>query len=153
MRSTTLFVILSAAIAAAAIAADSAGAAQPSGTELRIEVSGLRNAKGMVHACLTQDRAHFPDCDADPRAFRVSTAASEAAELRLLNVPAGHYALSLIHDENGNGKLDTFAMVPREGFGFSRNPPLRFGPPRFDEAQFDLSADSERQVVRLRYLL
>ena len=153
MRSIASLIILSAAMGGAATFANRVDAAEaPEGGELRIEVSGLRNTKGMVHACLTQDRAYFPNCDADARALRISVAAGEASELRLADVPAGRYALSLIHDENGNGKLDTFAMVPREGFGFSGNPPIRFGPPRFDEVRFQLSGDG-RQVVRLRYLL
>jgi uncharacterized protein (DUF2141 family) len=59
----------------------------------------------------------------------------------------------VIHDENNNHKLDTFAGIPREGFGFSRNPSVTFGPPRFAAARFTLSSDADRQQVRMRYLL
>ena len=128
-------------------------AAEPVGNELRIDLGELRNTRGKVHACLTQDRAHFPNCEGDARALRVSVAASEASELHFDALPLGSYALSIIHDENGNGKLDTFARIPREGYGFSRNPPMRFGPPRFDEARFDLVSGRNRQAVRMRYLL
>jgi len=107
----------------------------------------------VVHACLTRERAHFPDCKADAKALRMSVPAGEAGELRFVGVPDGSYALSIIHDENGNGKLDTFVKIPREGFGFSGNPPIRFGPPRFDEALFNLSAERNLQEVRVRYLL
>lgn len=121
--------------------------------DLQIRLSQLRNAKGMIHACLTRDKAYFPDCKADSRAIRLSVPAREAAELHFVGIPEGRYALSIIHDENGNGKLDTFAKIPREGYGFSGNPPMRFGPPKFDEAKFDLTAGSNEQEVRLRYLL
>ena len=41
---------------------------------------------------------------------------------------------------------------PREGFGFSRNPAVRFGPPRFSAAQFTLASDAETQQIRMRYI-
>ena len=68
-------------------------------------------------------------------------------------LPPGRYAVSLFHDENGNGKLDTIAGIPREGFGFSRNPPIRFGPPRFNSARFTVAGTGDRQQVKMRYLL
>jgi len=43
--------------------------------------------------------------------------------------------------------------IPREGFGFSRNPAIRFGPPRYKDARFTLGADAQMQQVRIRYLL
>ena len=128
-------------------------AASPQETTLRVEVDQLRNEKGLVHACLTMDRTHFPDCKGDPWAIRLTVPASEAGELNFRLSTQGDYALSVIHDENGNGKLDTFAKIPREGFGFSRNPPIRFGPPKFGEVSFALSPGGNLQVVRVRYFL
>ena len=75
------------------------------------------------------------------------------AALRFEGLPHRAYAIALIHDENGNHKLDTFAGIPREGFGFSRNPTLGFGPPRFAAARFAVAGDAERQQVRMRYIL
>jgi uncharacterized protein (DUF2141 family) len=49
-------------------------------------------------------------------------------------------------------RLDTLAGIPREGFGFSRNPPLRFGAPRFAAARFLTRTDAEQQQVRMRYI-
>lgn len=54
-------------------------------------------------------------------------------------LPEGNYAISVFHDANSNGKLDTFAGIPREGYGFSRNPPFRPRAPRWEEAVFPLS--------------
>jgi len=59
----------------------------------------------------------------------------------------------VIHDENGNAKLDTLAGIPREGFGFSRNPAIRFGPPRFAAARFAVGGDANQQQIRMRYIL
>ena len=59
------------------------------------------------------------------------------------NLPAGPYALSVFHDENGNGKLDTnVAGIPLERYGFSRDAHGRMGPPSFADAALDLQADT-----------
>ena len=132
----------------AASAASSAAAA-----EIEVQVQGLRNQQGMVRLCLTRNPAHFPDCNGDPAALKRSVPAGEAANIRFTGVGAGIYALSVIHDENGNGRLDRFLAIPREGFGFSRNPAIRMGPPRFEEVRFEVAAAPVRQTVRLKYLL
>ena len=72
---------------------------------------------------------------------------------RFAALPPGDYAVAVIHDENGNARLDTFAGIPKDGFGFSRNPPIRFGPPRFAAARFTLAGDAEQQQVTMRYIL
>ena len=111
----------------------------------------LRSAKGALRLCLTKNAAFFPDCKADPQAVRKSVAAGRAVALG--GLAPGRYALSVVHDENGNGKLDKLGFVPREGFGFSNNPAIRFGPPRFDAVTFAVAAGHNHQTVRMRYLL
>ena len=107
----------------------------------------------MVRLCLTRDPAHFPDCNRDPAAVKRSVAAGQAGSIRLAGLGEGVYALSVLHDENGNGRLDRLMAIPREGFGFSRNPRIRMGPPSFEEVRFTVAAGGVRQVVRMKYLL
>jgi uncharacterized protein (DUF2141 family) len=53
------------------------------------------------------------------------------------DVPAGEYAISVFHDANGNGKLDTnFIGIPKEGVGASNDAMGSFGPPSFQKAKF-----------------
>ena len=126
--------------------------AQASPSEIDIQVQGLRNFNGAVRLCLTRNPAHFPACDSDPAAVTRSVPARAAGMIRIQGVSSGIYALSLIHDENSNNRLDTFLFVPREGFGFSRNPRLRMGPPRFEEVRFAVSGGRVPQVVQMTYL-
>lgn len=61
----------------------------------------------------------------------------------LRDLPAGSYALSLYQDENGNGKLDTNLVgMPQERTGFSRDAQGNMGPPRFQDAAFELQQDT-----------
>lgn len=125
-------------------------AAPPAGLELSI--AGQRSARGLIRVCVTRDPAHFPGCSDDAQAIKRSVPAAQA-ELRFEGLPSGTYAVSLFHDENANGRLDTVLGIPREGFGFSRNPPIRFGPPRFSAARFALTSGDSVERVRLKYLL
>jgi uncharacterized protein (DUF2141 family) len=119
---------------------------------LDVGFDAVRSNKGMLRICLTGDPANFPDCVDDTNATTRSVSA-DIRKVRFEGLPYGDYAVAVIHDENGNAKLDTFAGIPREGFGFSRNPPIRFGPPKFDAARFSIKDDAEKQQVKMRYIL
>lgn len=121
-------------------------------SELRIDVEGLRNAKGLIQLCVTSDPVRFPSCVDDAKAVTRVVQATHG-DVVIEGLPHGDYAVSVIHDENANRRLDTFAGIPKEGFGFSRNPAIRFGPPRFGDARFAFGDDAPIQRVRMRYLL
>jgi uncharacterized protein (DUF2141 family) len=129
----------------------SIGAAAP--PSIAVALEGLRNARGTVHLCMTKSPTHFPNCGDDPAAVKHSVPVTSAERIDLSGIVPGSYALSVIHDENRNGRLDTLLGIPREGFGFSRNPVIRFGPPRFAQVRFDAGSGLSRQNVRMQYLL
>ena len=59
------------------------------------------------------------------------------------------YAVFVIDDENGNGKLDTnFIGIPTEGFGFSNNLHLT-RKPTFEEAGFKVGDQDSSIVIQL----
>ncbi len=128
-----------------------AGAASPGSVTL--DVAGLRSAKGLVQVCLTADPKHFPDCKGDPAARHLSVPASQATGVRFDDLPAGRYAISLFHDENGDGKVDTRVGIPVEGVGFSNNPRLWFGPPSFAAAAFAVTDQPVAETVKMKYFL
>lgn len=131
-----------------------AGASAPP-QDVSVLVSGLRNARGQVLACVTAQASAFPDCSKDPAARNLVVPAPSAGPLTLDfgPLPPGRYAISLFHDENSNGRLDKMMMLPREGFGFSRDAKVRFGPPRFDAAAFAVAGAPVREAIRMRYML
>lgn len=121
-------------------------------TVLDVEILKLRNSRGVIHACLTRDPAHFPDCRGDPAAHKRTVPAS-TTQIRFTGFVPGGYALTLFHDENSNERLDTLLGIPKEGFGFSRNPVVRFGAPRFDNVRIELAPGFTRATVRMQYIL
>ncbi|MEN2792272.1 DUF2141 domain-containing protein [Sphingomonas oligophenolica] len=121
-------------------------------SSLALDVAKLRSTHGLIRICLTATPANFPACGNGALAVTRSVAAT-GHDISFEGLPRGVYAIAVIHDENSNGKLDTFAGIPREGFGFSRNPVITFGPPSFNAARFTLSTDADAQQVRMRYML
>jgi len=115
-------------------------------------LEGLRSTKGQILVCVTRVPRYFPDCSDDPDKRHFAVAARGGA-VTIGNVTPGDYAIAIVHDENGNGKLDTFAGIPREGVGFSRNPVLRFGAPSFRSASFAVAGAPVEQDIRVKYFL
>lgn len=141
---------LARSIAAAALLL-AGGAARA--TDLEIQIQGLRNTNGTVELCLTRSPAHFPDCTGAPGMVSRTVRAAEAGSVWLRGLPPGDYAISVIHDENGDGRLNTFLGIPREGFGFSRNPRMRMGPPRYEQCRIAVTGASMREAIQIKYLL
>lgn len=95
-----------------------------------ITVTDLRSSKGVVRACMTSREDIFPKCIKDPGAHRAVVPAGETIEIRFTGVKPGQYAIALLHDENENGKADrAMGMMPKEGYGFSRDAPVKMAPP------------------------
>ncbi|MCI4591529.1 DUF2141 domain-containing protein [Sphingobium sp. BYY-5] len=119
---------------------------------LSMGLEGLRSTKGQILVCVTRSPDHFPDCSKDPDKRHFTVPAS-GGPLPLGQLAPGNYAIAIIHDENSNGKLDTFAGIPREGVGFSRNPAIRFGAPSFKSASFTVAGAAVEQDIKLKYFL
>jgi uncharacterized protein (DUF2141 family) len=137
-------------LAALAILATT-GAAANSPTTLDLNISGLRNLKGNVLVCVTAKPKFFPNCSKDPSSLRARVSARNSATVRFDGVTPGTYAAALMHDENANDKLDMAIMIPKEGFGFSRNPAVVTGPPKFKSASFAVNGSSS-QSVKMKYM-
>ena len=63
------------------------------------------------------------------------------------NIPSGTYAVSVFHDRNDNGKIDTnFIGVPKEDYGCSNDANGFMGPPKWKNAKFTLNKDIEISI-------
>lgn len=124
------------------------------GSDVVVRVTDLRSHDGVVRACMTSDHSKFPRCTKGGASYKTVVPAADTVTLTFRDVTPGRYAIALLHDENGNGKADrALAMIPREGFGFSRDAPVQMGPPAFDAAAFHVRQQNVRQTIRMRYML
>jgi len=130
-----------------------AARAQNTGATLEVVVPQVRNAQGGLGCQLFAGAEGFPSKGARALQVVMSPIANGAARCRFQPVPAGSYAVAVVHDENGNQKLDSnFLGVPTEGYGVSNNKTYAMSEPRWDESRFELAAGESRQMtIQLRY--
>ncbi|MGV3510973.1 MAG: DUF2141 domain-containing protein [Novosphingobium sp.] len=126
----------------------------PAPTSVTVDVTGMRNTKGMVWLCMSANPKLFPEgCDKDPNRRTASFRADQPGPLVIRDVMPGRYAIVLLHDENGNKKMDKTLFLPKEGFGFSRDAPVKMSAPKFDAAAFDVTGGAPvRMKLKVRYL-
>ncbi len=131
-----------------------ASARADSDSNLTIEVDGIKNQSGQICASLFSKSKGFPS-DSEKALKSECVAVTETPQkLTFKNLKPGTYAVALIHDANGDGILNTNSFgIPTEGFGFSNNPLVLTGPPKFkDSAVFVAGSNTDIQI-QLQYLL
>jgi uncharacterized protein (DUF2141 family) len=140
-----------------------AAAAFPAqGGELRIRIDGLRSDQGTILIGLYDSRTTFDRAIAlsdkdgflnDPQrvagiALRGSAALKGAIAFQ--NLDPGRYAVIVLHDQDGNGRLDkNFWGVPTEAYGFSNDAQGFLGPPGFKEAAIHFDGTDRTLAIGL----
>lgn len=113
---------------------------------ITVTVEGIRNSSGSIAVALHNEESDFPESEAFMEQ-EVSLSSSGDVEIVFENVPAGDYAVALMHDENDNGDIDFNEYgMPIEGFGFSNDAMGDQGPPDFDQAAFSAEKDTDISV-------
>ncbi len=119
---------------------------------IHVDIDGLRSDRGQVVCALFSSAADFPKRPEKAVARDKSAILNGHATCQFDSIPSGTYAISVFHDENANGKLDTnFFGIPREGVGASNNAKGHFGPPKFSAAAFQHSGDTALEIT-MNYL-
>lgn len=120
---------------------------------LEIKLNSLRNTKGRVCLTVFSGPKGFPAGGQGSNLKFSRCIAASSQSVTFTNLPLGNYAIAAIHDSNSDGKLNTNALgVPSEGFGFSNNPPLRFGPASFADSQVFVSGTKTVVQIQMRYV-
>jgi len=113
---------------------------------LTVRITGIRNATGNLRVTLRRDGNVV-----DQRVVEIDAKAL-IGQVVFEKLPQGTYAVSVVHDENMNGKLDFDSMgMPVEGYGFSNNPEKRMGPPNPEETTFPLKQAPLTTEIKLIY--
>ena len=123
-------------------------------SNLSVSIKGLKNQKGQVCFSLFSSSRGFPSNK--KRAIKAQCVKLKNGNVKL-NIPsliAGTYALSMFHDKNGDGKLITNGLgIPKEGFGFSRNPKVITGPPKFGDSAVFVVGSTTNIQINMNYFL
>lgn len=110
---------------------------------IKVDIVGLKNNKGQVLIGLYNSENHFLK-----KVYKGNVALIKNAKATVTfeNLPAGEYAISVFHDENSNGKLDTnFMGIPKEAYTASNDAKGFIGPPKYKDAKFQ--ATQNKHIV------
>ena len=116
---------------------------------LTVEVTNLRNSKGVVQFALYNNADALPD-EHYKKYYRKLTAKiiNGTSEVTFKNLPPGKYAVNILHDEDSNGKIKKGLILPKEGIGFSNFTEIGIGnKPNFEKAGFDLSSEKSINII------
>ncbi len=126
--------------------------ASASSSHLTVMINGLRDQKGQVCLSLFSQAQGFPSRGDQAIESRCVRANEAALGVTFKNLSPGRYAVAAFHDENSDAKLNTgFLGIPKEEFGFSRNPRIGIGAPRFEAAEFLLTSQETKIQIQLKY--
>ena len=104
---------------------------------LIVKISGLKSNKGHILAGVYNSEIGFLKNKYKGDVVEIK---EKRATIIFKNIDAGEYAVSFIHDENKNNKMDTnFFGIPKEDYGCSNNAKSFMGPPKYEDAKFMLS--------------
>ena len=130
-------------------------ATAPAGARtVTVEVATFRNTRGVLECSLWSSPRGFPD-HPETAAVKQRTAIrpDRTGSCRFEGLAPGEYAVAVMHDENGNGRMD-FGLfgIPKEGYGFSNNHTHALSAPTWAESRFTVGPDDDPVLqVRLRY--
>jgi uncharacterized protein (DUF2141 family) len=116
-----------------------------------VTLSGMKNDKGsLVYAMWSGPEGWLEDNTIREGAAPIENGSST---LYFRELPYGEYAISVYQDRNGNGKLDTGLFgIPKEPFGFSNDPKLSFGPPKYEDSAFTLETPEHSIQIPVKKL-
>lgn len=122
---------------------------------LKVRVDGFKSEAGQVFVCLWENETNFPKCEPGNSAKRISAKISGGiAEASFDGLVAGkRYAVSVHHDENGNGIVEKSARgISLEGIGISGNPlftPVTIG---FSRNSFEMKPNLAPVVIHIKHM-
>ena len=111
---------------------------------LTINVEGLRNSRGVVQYALYDQEGSLPDQKFKKyHQIRTSSISNGKSSTTFAELTPGTYAISVLHDEDKNGKIEMGLLLPKEGIGFSNFKTIGLSNrPNFSKASFVLVKDS-----------
>ena len=123
-------------------------------TNLTVRVEGISKAVGTIGVSLFNSPKGYPT--RIEHAYESQWIELEVGQKSIdggfEGIPFGKYAVSVVHDENGNKRLDMGPMgFPTEGVGFSNGQKIVMSVPKFSNSTISLTEMSQNIVIKLDY--
>lgn len=112
-----------------------------------VTITNFDNDKGKAFIALYNSEASFLGAG---YMSVIATIKEKTCSVTFKDVPQGVYAISLFHDENGNDKMDSnFLGIPKEDYACSNNAKGFMGPPKWQDAKFEVKSETIHQTIKI----
>lgn len=119
-----------------------------------VQITGFKGTEGVALVTLYSDPATWLNI---PKALQVvkTKITGPNVTVEFKGVKPGTYAVQVVHDANKNNELDMRWLPwpkPKEGSGASNDPDSKAGPPKFEQAKFDVAAPAASVKATVKYV-
>ena len=112
-----------------------------------VNISNFKNNNGHAMVAIFNKEESFLNVALKSAKVKIE---NNTCSVTFKDLPKGIYAVSIFHDENDNNKMDTNVLgIPKETYGCSNNAKASFGPPKWDDAKFEITTQSITQHINL----
>ena len=120
---------------------------------LQVNISPIKTYKGNLLISVFNSAEGYPGDEKKAiYKYKIESLNSSKISHKIEGLKPGTYAISILHDENGDMICNTNALgIPTEAIGNSNNPKLLFGPPKFKDAQFQYNGKNMILDINLKY--
>jgi uncharacterized protein (DUF2141 family) len=118
---------------------------------LEIEFTGIRSDEGQIAIGLNRSPDGWPREPEIELAWPKEDLKNGTMVVRIDTLEYGTYAISVLDDLDFDEEMKFFLGIPREGFGFSRNPPHKLSEPDFEESAIKVDRPFQRISIEMRY--
>ncbi len=117
--------------------------------QLEVTIEGVTPVGILAVELYRPSKRHF--LKKASRVHRIRIAAGDGPQSVCFNVPEpGRYAVATYHDKDADRDLDQkWNGMPKEPFGLSTNAKLKFGFPKFKDADFEIPAEGTAITIVL----
>lgn len=116
-------------------------------SDLTVTVDGIAQVQGTIMLGLFDEATYKGDGAVNGASLKVE---ANSVIATFEGLAPGEYAVRLYHDLNDDGEMNTnpFGM-PTEPYAFSNDAKGRFGPAKWDDAKFSVSADGTTHTITM----
>ena len=128
-------------------AVSSITAQEDSASDITVVITNFDNNQGKAYRALYNSEESFLKKGFESTFTKIE---NNSCSITFRDVPNGIYAISMFHDENDNNKMDTALFgIPKEDYGCSNNAKGFMGPPKWQDAKFQINNKSITQHIQL----
>lgn len=122
-------------------------------TDIEVVVNNIRSPKGIIRIAVYDRPEVFNDEHLVKHSFSKEQLVNGELSCKF-SLPPGTYAFSLLDDENGDWEMNyNIIRMPKEGFGFSRDAPIKMMKiPGFEDCQIQVGTTKASFRIKIRYM-